>query len=414
MLLCIPIGIGCGSISNPSASSGLDAKDDAGGGVAGDGSWEIITSQAPVSTGNLSVMVDAEGVPHVAYSSSVQELWHAWLTNGSLEAELIDTFSRGMRKAWVPGSPEPRLVYDSLTFNVVGFQSVRNAPGAWTVEPLVYDELSGGASAVWIDGSLRTARLVAGTEEVAGKVLARHGVVYDGHRLPAEHTRLAGERVSPQLALAMDRNGAAHIVYSAPADDYELYTPGDESLPHTVRYVAVSNGQWSEPVVLSDANAGQYSGLSIAVDGTDTIHVGFSELSSYDLNGDVTPSSQLHHLSRGVRAEWTDEVIPTGAPARSGRGSMALDQAGEPHFAYCFAEAGQDRCSAIGYVHRRVDKWYAEAIQVGCDRLGEEAAIAIGTQGQAFVAYRGCDGQLVLAERQQTASHASTDKSLSR
>lgn len=354
-------------------------------------------------------MVDGSGVPHVAYNSSFEELWHASLTAGRWEAELVDVFARGWRKAWVQGSPEPQLVYDALTFSVAGFHSVRSAPRAWTVEALVFGEKSAGASAVWREDRLQVARLVTTSEEISGNPRVRHGLVFDGQHLPTAYTRLATEAVVPQLAVAMDGNGTAHIVYTAPADDaapthlaeedLELSPSGDASLPYTVRYVSVRNAEWSAPVVLSGPGASVYEGLAIAVDAADTVHVGFSGPASSGTQADGTRAWALQHFSRGVAAEWTGEVIPVGARARSSRGSLALDQAGEPHFAYCFVEEGQPRCSAIGYAYRRAGRWQVEAIEGGCDRVGEDAALALGTQGQVFVAYRGCEGELMLAER---------------
>jgi hypothetical protein len=396
--------IGCGAVHEPGSpaldSNGHDAGAPIDAGAPAE--WAIITAAGRLDTGNLSVMLDTSGTPHVAYSVSLNAesyLWHAWVSDGEVQAEQVDAYGRGRSKAWVPGSPEPRLVYDSSNFSMGAFHAARTSTAEWTVEILQFGEESGGASAVWKDGRNYLARVTASLDSPDGDRLVRHGVMYEDVPMPAASTRVAGERVRPQLAMAMDSSGGVHIVYTAPADDYTLYFPSDSGpVPHTVRYVTVINDQWSAPLLLREF-PGNFEGLSIAIDASDTVHVAFSELVSYNAVGDGAPSLEVHHLSQIRGADWLDEVVPTAGGARLSRGSMALDDDGVLHLAYCATGDAPPRCAGVGYARQHSDAWRFETIQQGCDRLGEEASLAVGAKGNVFVAYRGCDGELSLAGR---------------
>jgi hypothetical protein len=76
---------------------------------------------------------------------------------------------------------------------------------------------------------------------------------------------------------------------------------------------------------------------------------------------------------------------------------MALDDAGALHLAYCLVGDSPPRCNAVGYARKVTDTWQLETIREGCASLGEGAALALATSGQAFVAYQGCDAELTLA-----------------
>lgn len=399
--LTLSVAVGCGAIHESPASSRSARRDDAGVPVGGAQPWSFRSLPERLTTGNLSVMLDAAGVPHVAYSTSsnsIAELRHAWLVDGKLASERVDTNGRGRRKTWVPGSLEPRLVYDHLSFSVVGFHAVRSSAEEWAVNVLEFKQPSAGISAVWQGGELKLCRMSASTEDSEGGRVWRHGLVCDSLQLSALSTRVATETVPPQLAMATDSLGALHLLYTAPADDYRAYLPSDDGLlPHTIRHVMLANDEWSELTTLSEA-PGSYDGLSIAIDAADTLHVAFAELVSYNEEGDGAPSLKLHHWSRSVGSKWVGEVIPTPARARLSRGSLSLDDSGVLHLVYCLIADSPPLCNAVGYARNVRGTWQSETIQDGCESFGDDAALA-ATSEQAFVAYRGCNGELVLAGR---------------
>lgn len=390
----------------PSGAADAGAALDAGPPTNAAGRWTTVAVPATLTTGDLSIMVDAEGFPHVAYNVSenaLSSLRHAWLTREGFGSEQVDAYGRGRHKSWVLGSVEPRLVYDHFVHDGAAYHAVREGRERWGIEVFDLESGSAGATAVWRDERLVMARLTA-VRSISppdeARTLLRHGAVYDGRSLPEPYTRVAAEAVAPYLAMAIDSVGVAYLFYAGPADDYQVFLPLDDGLvPQTLRLVAVTEGQWSEPETLS-LGPGIYGGLSLAVSASGTIDVTYSELSSFaSVNGDLTTTTafQVTHLSRAVGEQWSREIVPI-TPARVAAGSMAVDPNGDLHIAYCAAGASAP-CSGVGYARKRDGAWQVETIEEGCARIGDDAALALGADGAVFVAYRGCNRELMVASR---------------
>jgi hypothetical protein len=403
---------GCGVIEGPATAPAPEVgKVDAGTAMldAGANGWvRRSASTDRIDVGDLAMMLDVDGHPHVAYSTMDRDLFlrDVWWSGDRFETEEIDHYGRGRRKAWVAGSPVPRIVYDSLTPNIASFSAVREQAAQWTVEIVDYDDQSAAVTGRWLDDRVVLARLSASsTSEVgAGNVpLTRFGVVYDGHSIPAEWTQLSPDAVPGLLAFATDSLGAAHIVYSAPVDDYKKYPPSSDLLPpQTLRYVRFSAGEWTDFQTLSE-RPGYYDGLAIAVGVQDKVQVVYSELSTIpEPEGYPDPPKfEVKYLTRTGSSPWTRESVPGLKPVRVARGGMALDASGNVNLAYCLIGDKPPLCSGVGYAHQTSNGWESETIEADCERVGEEAALAIGTD-TIHIAYRGCDGSVTVASKRIT------------
>lgn len=407
--------VACGGVSEPEAGpevlpeASSDGLADRGGGGDTNGSsalpepsaWSVRT--AALDTGGsldqVSLMLDRDGVPHIAYSQQ-GDLWHAWLQDGELANEQVDEFGRGWHKAWVAGSPELRLVYSSFAFEKVVFQAVRAPDGSWFPESDLLSDYGAAVNAVWSDGRAKLARLSSTGYSSDSPVL--QGVVFDGVS-PDATIRPTREEALGGLALALDRRGTAHIVYASPSDDpglgvFDGSVPKTSEYPaHTVRYVSVRDGRWSEPETLS-LGAGRYSGLGVAIDAEDRLHVIFSGPSEpAALLEEAVRGVSITHLQQDPGAPWHREVVPSTGTPRLAPGSLALDAEGEVHLVY---QAVRDERPDLVHVQKVGDSWSAETIQEGpCLSYGTGANLALGADGSVHTAFQGCDRQLIYATR---------------
>jgi hypothetical protein len=199
--------------------------------------------------------------------------------------------------------------------------------------------------------------------------------------------------------MAIDRSGIVHLAYSAPADDYRAYEPvADLTLPQTIRYVTVANGQWGALETLS-LLPGYFQGLSIAVDAADRVHVAFSELGSMAPDGSLSVTFQISHLVRDTSA-WTREIVASAGKALLARGSLAVTADGDTHIAYCAIGDDPPRCDGVFHGLLRGGSWSVALIERGgCTSLGRDATLAVGKDGDVHVAYRGCGSELVIATK---------------
>jgi hypothetical protein len=356
--------------------------------------------------GDVAMMLDAQGHPHVAYSTMIDGdllLRHVWWDGGLFETEQIDEYGRGRRKAWIEGSPALRLVYDHLTPSVVSFSAVRDQTAQWAVDISTYDDESLSVTGLWRDDRVVIARLSASSSSEVGDgniALMRYGVVYDGHAIPPEFTQLSPDSVPGLLAIATDSSGAAHLAYAAPVDNYREYRPGgDLQTPQTLRYVRFFAGAWSDFQTVSE-RPGYYEGLSIAADAQDTIHIVYSEVTTIpepESYADA-PTFEVKHLIRTGSSPWTRETVPGLKPVRLARGGMALDPSGKVHLAYCLLGDMSPRCNGVGYAHQTSNRWESETIEADCERVGDEATLGLGTDA-IHIAYRGCDGGVTVATK---------------
>ena len=408
----------------------LPEGDTAGEANAADGTAEISTANgwvvssvpAKLYSGDIAIMVDALGQPHVAYGASGTApndrgpLHHAWMAGKRWQQEPIEPdepYDRGSRKAWVRGSVEPRLVYTDVLYSSRAYQALYREAGGWEVETLLYAEDSGAMTAVWHDDRLLLARMTSVREDVPqlGSMAPRLGLSIDGRALPIEFTELAPEDGLPMLALAVDSSGAELVAYATQTDWIppipELTEPRTDraalsEFPLTVvRFVSHRDGEWSVPVDLSPTPSA-HGGLSLDVDPQGTAHVVFTVR---QLGGDTVAADDLkeiqviHHMSRRPGESWSRDLIGGIGSASMGRGSMAIDARGGVHVVYCRIADASRGCDAVGHAVLIDGEWTTEDIESGCDDLGGDAAVAVGADGTVFVAYRGCDRELRIARK---------------
>jgi hypothetical protein len=402
--------------STTAAPSGGAVSDAGDAGAAG---WHVrVIDQEWAGSGQVSAMMDPADTPHFAYSAvattprggSMGVVRHAWLEAGELRVEQVDGSGRGLNKAWVLGSDEPRLVYDHIEYTGANFQAVWLAPDQWNVEVNTVVEVSAAASAVWQDGRLRMAYLTAvrGADhpDYEPGSLYRQGVVFDGQALPEEWTKIIYTPVSKELAFQIDSAGTTHIAYATPPDDFNQYPGHPDGLPpYQLRYTTVRDGVWSAPELLTPS-PGQYSGLAMKVDAGDSLHVTFTEVGvALQPEEDVTRINEIVYLHRAAgAASWEREIVPGTGPAAVARGALAVSPNGVVHLAYCTVATPGSGCNGIRYAEKAAGQWSQEEIQPGCEHTGAQAALAVGSDGRVHVAYQGCEFlQLVYATREARA-----------
>lgn len=363
--------------------------------------WSIIAIAAPLTTGDIALVLDADGQPHVAYSFSAgngTQLNHAWVVDGNVQEELVDSYGRGRRKTWVTGSNELQLVYDHLSFSVSAFRAVQRSPGDWQIEVSNFNERSAASTALWNGDRFVFARQTAVFESGDVAPIVRHGLSVDGQPLPVAHTRVAVEQVEPALAMAVDGDGVIDVAYSAPSSD-SRYGPTDSFLvPQVVLSVRYERGEWSLPEELTRA-PGIYEGLSAGFDSNATLHVTYSETASVPApDYDPVPGFKVHHLTR-IGDAWTREEVVAAGKARLSRGSMALGLHDDVHLAFCLVEAESSACGGVGYAKRAADGWAVEVVDSDCGGLGSDASLALSVDGGVYIAYQGCGAQWRLAHK---------------
>ena len=362
----------------------------------GDPDWQRRVAAVRAAASELSIMVDDAGVAHMAYTGSINNeevIGHAWPTSSAFNREAVDGFGRGVRKAWVTGSTEPRLVYDGAYVSSVAFYAMRSANG-WSPDLLEFQDESSAATGLWAGGRMLLGRLSGQRgEEATGYAsvdVVRQGLVFNDRALPAASTTLGLGEVPPMLALGTDSSGTTvHIVYSAPNGEVgNGRLVGDPLQPFQIRYVTFSGSAFSEPETLTVAD-GFYSGLSLAVDADDGVHVSFLRYDREVTSGQLPSGFGVTLLSRAAgETTWAGKVVAREA-SHLARGSMAVASDGVVHMAYCTL-ASQGQCDRVVHGYETDAGWATETVQEGCRGLGEGATLALGSDDSVHVTYAGC------------------------
>jgi hypothetical protein len=229
--------------------------------------------------------------------------------------------------------------------------------------------------------------------------VVRQGLVFNERALPSESATLGIGEVPPMLAVGADRAGTTvHIVYSAPNGDVDNgRLVGDPLRPFQIRHVTYASGAFSEPETLTVAD-GFYSGLSLAVDADDGLHVSFLRYDPEVTSGQLPSGFGVTLLSRAAgETTWAGKVVTRDA-SHLARGSMALASDGAVHVAYCTL-ASQGQCDRVVHGYETDGGWATETVQEGCRNLGEGAVLALGSDDSVHLAYGGCDAELIYAVR---------------
>ncbi|MET0411564.1 MAG: hypothetical protein ABW217_09715 [Polyangiaceae bacterium] len=343
---------------------------------------------------DLSLLLDAAGTPHIAYTAGLSQLGdqlrHAWLEGGVFQSDVVDEYSRA-HKSWLRGAPELRLVYNNYSYASIGFQARRDEGGSWSRETF---EVSGDAAAIsgtWRDGRAQIA-YVSALSSASNET--KQGVTFADSDLPDAFVEYAYERVDAFSSLAIDASGTAHLLYTAPAREIPKLS---EKLPAAVRYVTVRDGVWSEPETLTEP--GHYAGLSLVIDGEGLSHVSFTR--SRPLDSELlTQASEVIYLTRAAgNADWQRVLLPAGSGAVASRESLAVTADGTVLLAYCALDAEGGRCGGLRLATLRDGAWSSESIDDGCVDLGALATVQLAADGSVHVAYQGCERELMYAVR---------------
>jgi hypothetical protein len=366
--------------------------------------WQFIVAHPRQTNGrttlglsgeDLSLLLDAAGVPHIAYasgdSSLGDEVRRAWLDGDAFQSDIVDEYGGRAQKSWIRGAPRPSVLLNNRGFAGLGYQATFAEDSGWTWRAFEgeEDDSAAGLSGVWHEGRARIAYVSALGNGVTSAL--RQGVAFDGEEPQPPQSTM--ETVQGYTALAVDASGTAHILYTAPALEIPKLS---ELMPAVVRYVTVLDGVWSEPETLSEP--GNYAGLSLVVDDTGISHVSFTRSR---LPADLlTQTSQVIYLTRRASyADWQRQLLPTESSAVASRESLAVAADGTVLLTYCALDSEEHRCNGLQLATLRDGTWSSEPIDEGCVDLGALATLQLAADGSVHVAYQGCERELMYAVR---------------
>jgi hypothetical protein len=166
----------------------------------------------------------------------------------------------------------------------------------------------------------------------------------------------AGCGAGSVIALAVDRTGAAHVAWNGAAPDYGL------------QYATNRGGSWAT----SALESGYTRSISIAVDGSDKVHVAY-----------VNAAGELKYASDAT-GSWVSEVlVGEGGPDHA---SLALDPAGKAHISYLYGRYGGE----LHYLTNATGTWrlaLVDAADYDNGGVSTDTAVAVDAQGRAHIAY---------------------------
>jgi len=280
-------------------------------------SWHFQCVDCPPAVGALtqhSAVVDSQGRLHIAYGGD--RLYHAWLEGGTWRTETADPGPDVGQGASITldGDDHPHIAY------------LGNDSG------LRYAHWDGGQ---WLTTTVPT--------NIGG------GYIH--------HT-----------AIALDSANRPHIAYVVHSDQFI----------HAVRYVYWDGSQWQDQEVESDISYWADWNLTLAVDGTDRLHLGYASDT-----GPEHRESLIHAYWDGN--QWQSE---TAAFGEFGNHAMALDSSGAPRFVYtAFDEHGD---ALVEYAWWDGSQWQSEvAVPSGDADLPYGLSLAFDDSDTPYVGYHG-------------------------
>jgi hypothetical protein len=391
--------------------------------AVGDGYWsdeEVIDSQAGGLLGaGVSLALDAQGHPHVAYDGSAglkyafrdaQTGWHSEAVLPSpiscdYTSIVVDTYGRPNISYYL-GGMQRHLGYgyrDALGWHCeiaddtawAGWYSslCLDAGGAPHISYAVYDQDNYRCKALrytvktvsgWQMREVESAAGIGYFTSLASPMAGYWDISYYDNanrtlKLAHYSVRLnqwstavldSAARIGDYNSLAVDRAGNSHISYQVagqPSGDHA--TTGLWYAYHP----AGASRWYTQPLDVGDV--GDYN--SLAVDGYNEAHVAY-----YDhANGD------LLYITDVGEGHWSDvEKVDTAGDVGAGC-SLALDDAGRSHISYCLRKPGGSiYCDDLRYAYKGASGWVISTVDAPGD-VGDDSAIALDADGYPHIVY---------------------------
>ena len=275
------------------------------------GQWQVETLHEgySISPSALDLLVDAQGVPRVAYG--YYEVIHGTqLCAGSCDnRDEIDYFSKS-------GGQWNKITADGRDFpDRVALASDSSGTIYLAVSNMGYPGYLTGTAGTWVRHQFPSEFQVASTFAVAldssqhlhishlSQDGLRYGSLVDG--VWQIETISAPKRSGEYADLALDAAGALHVTYW-------------DSKRRALSYATNAGGSWATEVVTGEATIGKPT--SVAVDPTGKVHAVYIDAATGELK-----------YARRSGGAWS---VQTVAQHAYGRPSLAVDGNGIPHVAY--------------------------------------------------------------------------------
>ena len=332
-----------------------------GGVAAPSAGWRVETS-APAYARHGSLVVDRDGVPHIAYCGA-NTLHYATRTVLGWTSTLVSSESCTATAVVIDANNRPRIVYQHA-----GLKYAYLTDSGWQIETVDTEIISDLRLSIALDSSQRPHVLYA-TYTTTG------GVLKYARRLAATWTITAvkpDDRTHPHGMpdLAMDTADHPHICYATTTED-------------VIRYGFFDGNAWRFETLAE--NMGYYP-CSLALDAAGHPHVSYVSREIHGMMGLV----YAHHDGASWHRMFIDDRLLAGAWAGPW---LALDAAGHPRVAYEIAEGAGER---LLYSVLSGAGWQSETVAALADTLYDDVQLAIDAQGQPHISYQGHSDYFIL------------------
>ncbi|MFO7691665.1 MAG: hypothetical protein R6V57_01145, partial [Vicinamibacterales bacterium] len=353
---------GCGRVSTPVVEE--DASEPAAAATR-ELAWVVQEVDVLRSAlGRLSIALDDDGSPHVAYYATTPgetgyEIWYAYLhEDGVWQTESVgDTVGVAHGSLALDGSGRPHVAYvaENPITKAQELVHVTRTDGVWSAPEAVVTNPAAPLSTL-VDAS--DATHIGYNTQTSG--------LMDAFRLAAggwSLTLVASEAQSGILAL--DPLGRPHALYAnahfvSPYPSFALTYAFPDGI-----------GGWVSETVDGTSNSGHSA--SLAFDGDGRAHVGY-----------VTPAGQLRYASRGSDGWTAPQYVVAVEPSKPRPPSIAVDGDGNPHIAFI----GLDDASrnVLGYASY-VDGWTVGTVGGVTAGNSDAVALALDASGHPHIAF---------------------------
>jgi hypothetical protein len=373
------------------------------------GEWE--TDTVPISTDwYVDFACGGDNVCYLAfYDIETDSHRVAVLENGAWEVEVVDDRQRLGQEDFPSITVGEKGEVHMLYINVDGFQHASKTDGAWEIEQLEWQYVSGYSvktdragnvhvlfrngemdalqHAVKVGDEWQLSPMVPGYLDFAsfdtddsGEVrLAYWGIVGEPTDLTGGLVYVReGEAWTPRL---LDRGfRAGYFVDLTCNDNGAVYIAHMEHLFGTLRLASNASGTW-DLRLLDDADwAGEYAAVCVGKDGR--AHI--SEIADYDDEQD-----KLRHVF-GKNNSWTmEDVVEKGDYTKLDYTSIAEDERGDIHLAFReWKEGGSGFSSTIKYAVRNLfGSWTFETVYYVDGQAGDYLDMALDGDGASHLAF---------------------------
>jgi len=335
------------------------------------GTWAQQTIDEPSVIKGLDLLVDGDGVDHLAFTTDKYDLWHGAFADGDYAEELVSADAQSVPSLAMDGAGVLHAAF--LSHDDERLMYANNEAGAWS-EEIVYEapvrfyvqELT-----LALDGDDRPVIAFQQAASLIGDVLVAR---WTGGEWSVEAVDTRGDQ-GDYVSLIVDAQGALHLTYY-------------DSMGDDLRYATDRSGQWATYTVRWRGSVGW--GCDLALDENGDVFIAYLD--------DTFANDVRLLLAMGGEDDWTVVGLDNAAANQSYSGMpIAADADGTLHLLYQPSSDG-----GMKYASNRGGQWRSGLVD-GYPDAGLHQSVALDDDGYAHVAY--CvNGALWLARMPYTLS----------